>query len=105
MKVLQINNNCGEYTTDGLKLNSIKDITKDDIKNIIELILFNDDIEFDEISEELKINNPVEKIIYENILNKVKNLKINKEIIISTTFNNYAELYIKYDLQRFENQE
>lgn len=105
MKVLQINNNCGEYTTDGLKLNSIKDITKDDIKNIIELILFNDDIEFDEISEELKINNPVENIIYENILNKVKNLKINKEIIISTTFNNYAELYTKYDLQRFENQE
>ncbi len=105
MKVLQINNNCGEYTTDGLKLNSIKDITKDDIKNIIELILFNDDIDFDEISEELKINNPVEKIIYENILNKVKNLKINKEIIISTTFNNYVELYTKYDLQRFENQE
>ena len=102
MKVLQINNNCGEYTIDGSKLNSIKDITKEDIKKIIELILFNDNIEFDEISEEDKINNPVEKIIYENILNKVKNLEANKSAIISTTFNNYAELYEKYDLQRFE---
>ena len=103
MKVLQINNNCGEYTINGTNLNSIKDITKEDIKKIIELILFNDDIEYDEISEEVKINNPVEKIIYENILNKIKNLESNKSTIISTTFNNYAELYEKYNLQRFEN--
>lgn len=103
MKVLQINNNCGEYTVDGSNLCSVKDIAKDDIKKIIELVLFNGDVTYDEISDESKINNPVEKIIYENILNKVKNLESNKSSIIETTFNNYAELYEKYNLQRFEN--
>lgn len=103
MKVLQINNNLGEFSTDGTNYNSIKDITKENLKQIVELVLFNDDIDYDDLTSPEDIKNPVEKIIYENILSKIKSLITNKTSIISTTYNNYADLYEKYNLQRFEN--
>lgn len=103
MKLLKIENNSEKYTKDGTNYNSIKDITRDDIKEIIEHVLFNDDIEYDNIPEDEKdnIKNPVEKIIYENILNKVSNLVENKQNIISSVQKDYQDLYEYYQLDSF----
>lgn len=107
MKVLKIDNNSGKYSKDGISYNSIKDITREDIKYMIELILFNEQIEYDLIPEEedKTIKNPVEKIIYENILNKIQNLIQNKSIIKSSVEKDYKDLYAKYNLDEFSKKE
>lgn len=105
MKVLRINNNQGEYSINGESFFPIKDITTEQIKTIIETVLFNDSIEYDEEIESNNINNPVEKIIYANLLSKIKQLNNNRENLISNVLNNYTELYNKYQLEEFENQD
>ncbi len=103
MILLKIENNSGKYTKDGINYNSIKDITREDIKEIIEYVLFNDNIEYDNIPEDEKdnIKNPVEKIIYENILHKISDLIENKKNLISSVQKDYQELYDNYGLDSF----
>ncbi len=103
MKVLIIDDNKGKYTLNGTDLMTIKDITKEDLKSLISLIMSEQNIEFDELKDEAgniinEIVNPAENIIYENILNKSKTLLNSKNDIISSINSEYEDLIAKYNL-------
>lgn len=85
MKVLEINNNKGYYVLNGEKYEII-DIDKDNIFKILNVIYeFDDEIEMDEESDQNKILNEAEKVIYNGIYQYLKSFinertNIKKEI-------------------------
>ena len=76
MKILKFQNNTSYLYVDG-KYKKILEISKDDILKALEYIYENDDIELEEYDKN-KIVNEAEKIVYENLYNKLNNFKENK---------------------------
>ena len=76
MKILKFEDNTSYLYVDG-KYKKILEISKDDILKALEYIYENDDIELEEYDKN-KIVNEAEKIIYENLYNKLNNFKENK---------------------------
>lgn len=88
MKVLEIKGNHGYFNLNG-NSNSIIDINKDNIFEILNVVFDNDEINLDEISEEKQILNDAEKIIYNSIYDYIISFISKKETIkkeISTEF-------------------
>ena len=76
MKILKFEDNTSYLYVDG-KYKKILEISKDDILKALEYIYENDDIELEEYDKN-KIVNEAEKIVYENLYNKLNNFKENK---------------------------
>lgn len=76
MKILKFEDNTSYLYVDG-KYKKILEISKDDILKALEYIYENDDIELEEYDKN-KIVNEAEKIIYENLYNKLNNFEENK---------------------------
>lgn len=76
MKILKFKDNTSYLYVDG-KYKKILEISKDDILKALEYIYENDDIELEEYDKN-KIVNEAEKIVYENLYNKLNNFKENK---------------------------
>ena len=76
MKILKFEDNTSYLYVDG-KYKKILEISKDDILKALEYIYENDDIELEECDKN-KIVNEAEKIVYENLYNKLNNFKENK---------------------------
>ena len=76
MKILKFEDNTSYLYVDG-KYKKILEISKDDILKALEYIYENYDIELEEYDKN-KIVNEAEKIIYENLYNKLNNFKENK---------------------------
>ena len=79
MKILKCEDNTCYLNVDG-KDKKILEINKEDILNALEYIYNNDDAELEEYDKE-KIKNEAEKIIYENLYNKLKDFKENKQTL------------------------
>ncbi len=103
MKVLKISQKKASFSINGTTYSAIKDITQNDLKTIISIILYQDNIEYDSLSDENDISNPVEKIIYQNLELKIKDLLKNRNDIINDINNYYEKLYDKYDLLKETN--
>lgn len=99
MKVLKIEKGRAYYSIEELKENSIKDISAEDIKEMINIILTKDAEIDDNVND---INNPAEKIIYEKIHLKIKSLLKKKTEMIDKINKKYSDLYEKYDLKKYE---
>ena len=97
MKLLRINNNNGEFSTDGKEYKEMEQITKEDIFEIIQKVMSIDKIEVDPINEDNKINSPAQKIIYENIFKKINELKQSKNDIIEECERKYKAAFDKYN--------
>lgn len=97
MKLLKIENNNGKFSTDGVDFIEIEKISKDDILKILEKVLNESEIFIDESNEDdMKINSPAQKIIYDNIYKTVKEVIEEKDEINSFEENEYYIALKKY---------
>ncbi len=96
MKILKCEDNTCYLNVDG-KDKKILEINKEDILNALEYIYNNDDAELEEYDKE-KIKNEAEKIIYENLYNKLKDFKENKQTLKFEIDSLFKELEDKYNL-------
>ena len=84
MKVLKIEGNKAKYLTKESVYKSVKDIGKDDIYNLLNIIYDEDNYEVDENIDSLL--DPAEKIIYESLKENFKSFSSNKSAL-ETEFN------------------
>lgn len=96
MKILKYENNVSYLNVDG-KDKKILEISKEDILKSLEYIYENEDVEIEEYDKD-KIVNEVERIIYENLYNKLNNFKDNKQILKNEINNLFKDLEEKYKI-------
>lgn len=99
MKILKIDNHKAKYSLDGITYSPIVNISKEDLKTIVDYIMENDDFEFDDIYNDAnKIENKAENIIYSDLYTKLNELKEKKEGIIKKIDSKFSKLIEKYQL-------
>ena len=96
MKTLKYENNASYLYVDG-KYKKLLEISKEDILKSLEYIYENEDVELEEYDKE-KIVNEAEKIVYENLYNKLNNFKEDKPILKNEMDNLFKELEEKYKI-------
>ena len=96
MKILKYENNVSYLNVDG-KDKKILEISKEDILKSLEYIYENEDVEIEEYDKD-KIVNEAERIIYENLYNKLNNFKDNKQILKNEINNLFKDLEEKYKI-------
>lgn len=97
MTLLKIENNKGKFSIDGINFIEIEKISKDDILKMLEKVLSENEIMIEESNEEdKKINSPAQKIIYDNIYEKVKEVTSEKDEINSFEEDEYYIAMKKY---------
>lgn len=100
MKILRINNHKGEYSLEGTSFNNIVNISKEDLKTIVDFIMENDNIELDTIGDNQNtIENKAENIIYSDLYTKLNSLMEKKAEIIDKIDSKYSNLIEKYQLE------
>lgn len=96
MKILRITNGKGEYSLDGIEFKLIDEITKEDVFRILELVIKDNEITFDELTDASQINNLAQNIVYTNLLTKLKEVISRKEDIINESKRDFADAIEKY---------
>lgn len=96
MKILKYNNNSCYLNVDG-KDKKILEISKEDILKSLDYIYNYEDVELEEYDKD-KISNEAEKIVYENLYNKLKNFKENKLNLKKEIDSLFKELEEKYKI-------
>lgn len=94
MKLLEISKDLGCFLDRSGKFQPIDKITKEDLLNLVNLIL-SEDVDFDEYDEE-KIKNPAHQIVYKNIYEKLQGFEIKKKEFKDESERKYLEDYEKY---------
>lgn len=99
MKILKIDSHKAKYSLDGVNYNPIVNISKEDLKKIVDYIMENDDIELDCYDEaENKIDNKAESIIYSDLYIKLYDLTQKKKEILEKVNSKFSNLIEKYEL-------
>lgn len=96
MKILRIANGKGEFSIKGETYKPIDEITKDDLLEILKLVIKAADIEFDEITDKNKVDNVAQNIVYSQLLSKIKELKEKKQSIIDDVDSEFKDAIAKY---------
>lgn len=100
MMLLKIEKNIGKFSTDGINFIEIEKISKDDILKIFEKIINEESITIEESNDEdKKINSPAQKIIYDNIYEKLNEIIDEKEEINAFDDDEYYIAMKKYQSQ------
>lgn len=99
MKILKIDSHKAKYSLDGVNYNPIVNISKEDLKKIVDYIMDNDDTELDCYNEaENKIDNKAESIIYSDLYIKLYDLIQKKAEILEKVNSKFSILIEKYEL-------
>ena len=98
MKVLKIENEKCLYSLDGTNYESILDIGKDDIYIILNCI-YEGKGEIDEYTEDLKIKNDVERLIYKDLYVQLNNFKQNIPALKQEINEEFKEAFEKYNVE------
>ena len=96
MKILKYEDNVSSLFVDG-KYKKLLEISKEDILKSLEYIYENEDIELEEYDKE-KIVNEAEKIVYENLFNKLNKFKEDKPILKNEIDGLFKDLEEKYKI-------
>ena len=96
MKILKNEDNVSYLYVDG-KYKKILEISKEDILKSLEYIYENEEIELEEYDKE-KIVNEAEKIVYENLYNKLNKFKEDKTILKNEIDSLFKDLEEKYKI-------
>lgn len=96
MKLLRIVKGKGEFSINGTDYKVIDELTKEDIFSIIEKVISDETIEFDEITETVKVENLAQDIVYSNLLAKLKELQSRRQAIIDESKSDFSEALKKY---------
>ena len=95
MKLLKIDGNSGYYYDNQGKFATVDKITKDDILRLVNLTLDEEEVEFDEFSDD-NLKNQAHKIIYKSIFEKLQELKKRKQGFIDESERLYLPEYERY---------
>lgn len=98
MKVLKIDNEECYYSLDGTNYESILDIGKDDIYKILNYV-YEGKGEIDEYTEDLKIKNEVERLIYKDLFVQINNFKENIPALKQEINEEFKEAFEKYNVE------
>lgn len=98
MILLKINDHKAEFYNNEKEYKEISIIKKEDIFFLLEYIYKNDDYTFDEPQKEgdKQILSPSDKIIYDRLYKKFKEVSDKKEEVIELVKAEYKEAYEKY---------
>lgn len=96
MKILKYEDNVSYLYVDG-KYKKLLEISKEDILKSLEYIYENEDVELEEYDKE-KIVNEAEKIVYENLYNKLNKFKEDKSILKNEIDSLFKDLEEKYKI-------
>lgn len=96
MKILKCQNDICYLNVNGQD-KKILEITKEDILRALEYSYSNDDIELEEYDKD-KIKNEAERIIYENLYNKIQDFIDNKQTLKNEIDGLFRELEEKYEI-------
>lgn len=96
MKVLRITNGKGQFSIKDNDYKPIDEISKNDILEILKLVIKAEDIEFDEITDKNKVDNVAQNIVYSQLLSKIKELKERKQSIIDEVNSEFKDAIEKY---------
>lgn len=96
MKILKYEDNVSYLYVDG-KYKKLLEISKEDILKSLEYIYENEDVELEKYDKE-KIVNEAEKIVYENLYNKLKKFKEDKSILKNEIDSLFKDLEEKYKI-------
>ena len=98
MKILKVESGFGKFVDDSGAFKSVKEIGKEDLLRLLELIFNQNDIEMDECSDSNEIKNPAERLIYQNLYAHLNKFIDEKEILkerineeISKAFTEYLD--------------
>ena len=94
MKLLKIDNDLGHFLDKDSKFQPIDRITKEDLLNLVDLIL-SKEVDFDEY-DEAKIKNQAHQIVYKSIHGKLLGLRDRKQEFIDESERMYLSEYEKY---------
>lgn len=95
MKILKAENNQGHFLNKDADFSPIDQITKEDLLRLADLVLEQDDVEFDPYADEV-IKNEAHRILYKNILEKLEELQGRREEFVEQRNRLYREAYEKY---------
>ncbi len=96
MKILKYEDNVSYLYVDG-KYKKLLEISKEDILKSLEYIYENEDVELEEYDKE-KIVNEAERIVYENLYNKLNKFKEDKSILKNEIDSLFKDLEEKYKI-------
>lgn len=96
MKILKYEDNVSYLYVDG-KYKKLLEISKEDILKSLEYIYENEDVELEKYDKE-KIVNEAEKIVYENLYNKLNKFKEDKSILKNEIDSLFKDLEEKYKI-------
>lgn len=104
MKILKIEKEKAFYIDKDSKYQSITDISKNDLKYLIRSALFESKVEMDTEETVQKINNDAERIIYNDIKEKLNSFLKQKELLLNEVDQLFKDSYEKYkeDLDKKE---
>jgi hypothetical protein len=96
MKILKIEKEKAFYIDKDSKYQSITDISKNDLKYLIRSALFESEVEMDTEETVQKINNEAERIIYNDIKEKLNSFLKQKELLLNEVDQLFKDSYEKY---------
>ncbi|NLA52716.1 MAG: hypothetical protein GX860_11465 [Alcaligenaceae bacterium] len=96
-KLLKIEDGRGYYLDEKDDYVLITELSVDRLKQIIEIVFKEDETIFDAYDDKL-VHNAADKIIYNKVATKLKNVQDNREEIISSINSEFATLKTKYVL-------
>jgi len=95
MKCMIIKDGKGYFSLDGSKLQEIDKITKDDLLNLLDIVI-SSDTEMDSYSDDT-LQQPAQKIIYRNLFQKLSDLSVNR-----TRFKDESEALYRSAIEKYE---
>ena len=96
-KLLKIEKGRGYYLDKNDEYVLITELSVDRLKQIIEIVFKGDDTLFDAYDDNL-VHNAADKIIYNKVATKLKNVQDNREEIILSINSEFATIKAKYML-------
>jgi len=95
MKLLSVDDSKGHFLLEDGNFAEIDKISKEDLLRLVGLTLSEDDIEFDEYSDDT-VKNQAHQIIYKSVLEKLKELRGRRDEFVDESKRLYLADYERY---------
>jgi len=95
MKLLKIENNAGYYLAENGSFAGVDEITKEDLLRLADLTLHEDEVEYDEYTDE-GLKNQAHQIVYKSVFEKLKGLRDRRKEFIDESERLYLAEYERY---------
>lgn len=98
MELLKIDDSGDAFFKKDDEWASVRDIEKDDLLALIKAAAENNTVTLDECTSDRNINNPIEKIIYQEIYKQLKDLDEQREVYTAEIDKGFDDLEREYKI-------